>query len=165
MHKAAFLDRDGVINKERGDYTFRKEDFIFNPGVFDAMKLLQEAGYLIIVITNQGGISKSLYTKEELEKLNAFLIEECKKNGINITDIFYCPHHDKIENCLCRKPKSLMIEKAIYKYSIDKKSSFMIGDNERDLIAADNAGIKGVKVESNQGIIAVCKREILSSEF
>jgi D-glycero-D-manno-heptose 1,7-bisphosphate phosphatase len=150
--KAVFLDRDGVINRERGEYTFRVEDFEILPGVADGLKNAQRKGYLLIVITNQGGIAKGLYTHQDVEKVHVFLKNELDLEGVNLTDIFYSPHHHDYGKSLDRKPGSLLFEKAMAIYGIDPKQSVMIGDNDRDVVAAEKAGIKGIRIDSNTSI-------------
>ncbi len=162
MNKAVFLDRDGVINQEIGEYVYKIEDFKFNIGVFTALRLLQEYDYKLIVVTNQGGIDKGIYTHNEVNKLHAFMIENLLEERVKIDDIYLCPHHHTITSCLCRKPNSIMIEKAIAKHHIDPSKSFLIGDNERDILAAKKAGVKGVLVEANTNIISRVKMDILN---
>ena len=113
MNKAVFLDRDGVINKEIGDYVYKIEDFIFNIGLFTALRLLQEYDYKLIVVTNQGGIAKGRYTHDEVNELHNFMLEKLLEEGIKIDDVYFCPHHHTIAPCLCRKPNSIMIEKQL----------------------------------------------------
>src|SRR5687767_9623731 len=108
--KAIFLDRDGVLNAERGDYTYRLEEFEVLPGVPEALKLLKEHGYLLIVVTNQGGIAKGLYTKEEVFACHEKLQQAC---GHIIDALYYAPSHPSVSESLSRKPDSLMLEKAI----------------------------------------------------
>lgn len=157
MNKAAFLDRDGVINFERGDYSYHIDHFSINDGVFESLKLLQQKGYLLIIITNQGGIAKGRYTMDDVEVLHQYMLNEFEKHGISITEIYYCQHHSVVEKCLCRKPGSLMLEKAVARFNIDKQQSFFIGDNERDMLAAQGAGVQGVKVEPNESILKFCQ--------
>ena len=152
MNKAVFLDRDGIINIERGDYTWRIEDFKFNESIFEFLKTLQKKGYLFIIITNQGGISKKLFTHNDVIKLHEFMLNKFSDNDINITDLYYCPHHSNIEKCLCRKPNSLMIEKAIARYNIDIKQSYFIGDSRRDFLAGEKAGVKAIQVKKNSDL-------------
>lgn len=152
MNKAAFLDRDGVINFDKG-YVYRIEEFIFLPGVIEGLKTLQERGFLLIVITNQGGIAKGFYTKEDVEILHSWMKKELEKKDIHITEIYFCPHHDEYEKCLCRKPGSLMLENAISRFNIDKTKSFFIGDKETDVGAAIGAGVKPIKTEKNSEFI------------
>jgi D-glycero-D-manno-heptose 1,7-bisphosphate phosphatase len=150
MKKAVFLDRDGVINRKGGSYYIsREEDFFFNNGVTEALKYFTDKGYLLIVITNQGGIAKGLFTNGHLEKLHNFMSERLADSGINLTAIYYCPHHPDISMCDCRKPGSLLFEKAISEHNIDRGSSFMIGDSLIDIQASENAGIKGILIPTN----------------
>ncbi|MCG3167356.1 MAG: D-glycero-alpha-D-manno-heptose-1,7-bisphosphate 7-phosphatase [Bacteroidia bacterium] len=149
MNKAAFLDRDGVINVDVLDYTSKIKDFKFLPGVFEGLKQLQEKGYLLIVITNQGGIAKGLYTKEDVDTLHTWMCAELAKQGITITEIYFCPHHDVSGKCLCRKPGSLMLEKAMARFDIDATQSFFMGDKDTDAQAAERAGVMSVKVVVN----------------
>ena len=153
MNKAVFIDRDGVINSDRDHYyIFRIEDFKINPGVVTALKILQERGYLLIIISNQGGISRGQYTKEDVDRLHRYFLNEMQKEGIEINEIFYCPHHHTVENCLCRKPKPLMLQKAIAKYRIDPKLSFFIGDKESDLEAGRGAEVNTILIEANSDL-------------
>ncbi|MBE7442647.1 MAG: HAD family hydrolase [Flavobacteriales bacterium] len=152
MRKVIFLDRDGVINIERGDYTFRLEDFVFVDGLFAALAFLKNHGFEFIVITNQGGISKGIYNHDSVIVLNKLIETEFKKHQLNVLDIYYCPHHSDIEKCICRKPNSLLLEKAIAKYNIDTTKSFFIGDSDRDINAAQKVGVKGIKVNKNSNL-------------
>ncbi|MBC7425821.1 MAG: HAD family hydrolase [Bacteroidia bacterium] len=149
MDKAVFFDRDGVLNREIGDYVCKPEDFEILPDAVETMKDAMDLGYKIFVITNQGGIGKRLYTKEILKQIHAILIEACNKQGVVITEIFYCPHHPVRSNCICRKPNSLMLEKALAKYNIDPALSWMIGDTGRDMEAAAAAGVRGYLINPN----------------
>lgn len=149
MRKVVFLDRDGVINVERGDYTYKTNDFKFVEGLFDTLLFLKKNGFEFIVITNQGGISKGIYNHHDVFSVHSYMHEQFKLHEIPILDVFYCPHHSDIEKCICRKPDSLMLEKAIAKYQIDVKNSYFIGDGERDILAAKKAGVKGIKVIKN----------------
>ncbi len=154
MRKVLFLDRDGVINSDVGHYyIYKKKDFVLNDGVVEAMLLAIKNGFEIIVITNQGGIAKGEYSKTEVQKVHDYLIEILKEKGISILDIYYCPHHNKIEKCICRKPSGLMIEKAISRYNVNKELSFLIGDNNKDVEAGNDAGIKGYLISSNENIL------------
>jgi D-glycero-D-manno-heptose 1,7-bisphosphate phosphatase len=159
MNKAIFLDRDGVINKKGASYyIFKEEEFIFNKGVTEALRYFIDRGYLLIVITNQGGIAKKLFTTDDLEKLHDFMTGQLKKENIEITDIFYCPHHPDVESCLCRKPGTLLFKKAIEKYDIDPALSFMIGDSEIDIEAAEDMGIKPIHIPVNGNMMELIVR-------
>jgi D-glycero-D-manno-heptose 1,7-bisphosphate phosphatase len=151
-NKAVFLDRDGVINIDVKNYTWRIEDFHFLPGVFETCITLQEKGYLIIVITNQGGIAKGLYSHEDVEKLHAYMLKRFSENNVNITNVYYCPHHNSVAKCLCRKPGSLMVEKAIARYNIDPVKCWFVGDRQRDIDAGGGAGVKGILVDENDDL-------------
>ena len=152
-NKAVFLDRDGVLNKELGDYVCKLEDFHVLEHNFSALKELQDRGYLLIVITNQGGVAKGWYSEETLAKMHQHLKDTYTQNGVHITEIYYCRHHPLHNgNCLCRKPGSMMLEKAIARFNIDKTKSYFIGDRERDVIAGEAAGITGILIDSDQPI-------------
>ncbi len=153
MNKAVFLDRDGVLNRERGDYTFKMEDFEILPDVAKALKLLQKAGYLLIIISNQSGIGRGLFKIEDTENLHNYLLDTLKKDNIKIEEIYYCVHHPETGSCLCRKPDSLHVEKALARFNIDPLFSFFIGDKERDIIAGERVGVKGILIESNASLV------------
>lgn len=161
MNKAILLDRDGVVNIERGDYTYNIDDFEFVDGIIESMKLFQNAGFLLIIITNQGGINKKIYTLSEMELLHNYMIKKLEENKVNLAEIYVCPHHSDIEKCICRKPDSLLIEKAIYNFNIDVKKSFFIGDRKTDIEAAMKTGVKGILVEENQNIIEIANDIII----
>lgn len=143
LNKALFLDRDGVINRERGEYTFLLDDFDVLPSLIPTLKIATNMGYLIIVITNQGGIAKGIYTHSHVDLVHRELIDTLAKEDIKITDIFYSPYHTNHGKSLSRKPGSLMFEKAIAIHQIDPKSSFMIGDSQTDITASEAVGVKG----------------------
>jgi len=152
-NKAIFLDRDGVLNQEMGDYVCKLEDFHVLEQNIGPLKILQDKGYLLIVATNQGGLAKGWYSEEELAKMHHKLKETYKAHGVEFTDIFYCPHHpDFTGDCDCRKPKPGMLLQGIAKYNIDPALSYFIGDRERDVIAGTAAGVKGILVNSDQPI-------------
>lgn len=143
IQKAVFLDRDGVLNEERGDYTFRLEDFKICDGVPEGLKMLKEAGFWLIVITNQGGIDKGIYTKREVIACHQYLQEQ---TGFLIDDLYYSPYNTNYNNSLSRKPQTLMLERAIAKYNISPLVSFMVGDSLRDMEAAASLQIKCIKI-------------------
>jgi D-glycero-D-manno-heptose 1,7-bisphosphate phosphatase len=146
MKKCVFLDRDGVINEERGTYTFKIEDFKIIPGVKEGLNLLHNAGYLLIVVTNQAGITRGLFSEEEMLKCNKFMMET---TGHLINDIYYASYYPEYSNSLLRKPDSLMFEKAIAKYNIDPVFSWMVGNSERDLVPSIKLGIRTIFVGEN----------------
>lgn len=154
-NKAVFLDRDGVLNQEMGDYVCRIEDFHILDN-FEALKQLQDKGYLLIVATNQGGLAKGWYTEDELAKMHTHLKQVYRQHGVEFTDIYYCPHHPNFTgDCDCRKPKPGMLLRGIEKYNIDPSLSYFIGDRERDVEAGTKAGVKGILIDSDQPISTV----------
>ena len=147
------MDRDGVINFEKG-YITSVSDFKILPDVFEVLREFQQNGYLLIVITNQGGISKKLFTEKGLEEMNGYLVSELQKRQIQLTEIYYCIHHPDSDSgdCICRKPGSLMIEKAMARFNVDPKRSFFIGDKETDMQAAERAGVAGIRIPTNSSL-------------
>ena len=137
--KTIFLDRDGVINKEI-NYLHKIEDFEFIDGVFETCKFLKSLDYKIIIITNQSGISRGYYSEIDFQKITNWMLSQFNKNNIDILDVIYCPHLPS-DFCNCRKPKPGMLLTAKTKHNIDMKKSWMIGDTENDIKAANNAGI------------------------
>ena len=150
--KAIFLDRDGVINKEV-NYLYKIENFEFINGIFESCLYFQNLGYIIIIITNQSGISREFYSDNDYQKLSAWMLEEFSKHGIIIQDTFYCPHGPE-SNCRCRKPKPGMFIEAKNKHNINMKESWMIGDSEIDIQSANGADIQNtILVRSGKKII------------
>lgn len=156
MKKAIFLDRDGTINVEK-DYLYRIEDFVFEDGVIEGLKILKELGYIFIVVTNQSGIARGYYTKKDVEVLNLHIQEILAKEGICIEKFYYCPHHAekgigkyKVE-CNCRKPKTGMLDSGVEEFDIDREASYMVGDNISDLQAGINVGMKPILVTTGHG--------------
>ena len=137
--KTIFLDRDGVVNKEVR-YLYKLSDFEFIDGIFDACLYFQKLGYEIVIVTNQSGITRGYYNENDYLKLTEWMLGQFNDNGINILDTFYCPHGPE-SLCECRKPKPGMLIEAKHKYNISMKDSWMIGDSESDIKAANAAGI------------------------
>jgi len=151
--KAIFLDRDGVLNHEINDYICRKEDFEVLEYQIPPLKKFYEEGYLLIVITNQGGIALNRYTEDGLAEMHQILFDAYKKHDVEFKDAYHCPHHPTVNDpCLCRKPGSGMLLDAIAKYDIDPVLSVMIGDKPRDVEAANRAGVKGILIEPDEQI-------------
>ncbi|MFX1388595.1 MAG: D-glycero-beta-D-manno-heptose 1,7-bisphosphate 7-phosphatase [Promethearchaeota archaeon] len=149
--KAIFLDRDGVINKEVG-YLSNIENFEFIQGSIEALKILKQKNYLLIVITNQAGLARGYFSEETLKAIHNKMIKILKKNMIELTDIYFCPHHpDFTGSCECRKPKPGMILMAALEYKIDLGKSFMVGDTLNDIETGKNAECKTVLVLTGYG--------------
>ena len=151
--KALFLDRDGVINHDPGDYTYSLEEFVILPTVIDAMKIASDKGYKVIIITNQGGVAKGLYDLAEVKRIHQYLLDTCQKADVEITGIYCSPHHPDFGNSLTRKPESLMMERAIARHYIDASKSVMIGDKQRDLDCAAKVGVSGILMDTNADLI------------
>lgn len=142
MDKIVFFDRDGVINKEV-NYLHTIKDFEFIDKEFLSFKHLKNLGYKFVVITNQSGIGRGKYTKEDFNILNDWMIDQFKKYDIIIEAVYYCPHHpDFTGDCECRKPNIGMIKSASKILDIDYNNSWLVGDKDSDIKTAINAGIK-----------------------
>lgn len=138
-NRALFLDRDGVINIDKG-YLYKIDDFEFVDGIFDLIKSFQESSYIPIIVTNQSGIARGYYTQEDYMKLTEFMVNEFLKEGIKIAAVYHCPHSPD-EDCRCRKPKIGMFTEAKNSFNLDMKNSVMIGDKDSDVLAALNAKV------------------------
>ena len=143
MNKCFFLDRDGVLNVERGDYTFLPKDFEIIEGVSEAVEKIKRAGYLAIVVTNQAGITKGkgLFTREQMQTCHDILMD---KTHNLIDHVYYSPYHPTFSASLTRKPDSLMLEKAMSKYDIDPSFSWLIGDRCGDILCGQKMGMETV---------------------
>jgi len=153
-NKAVFLDRDGTINIDYG-YVHKSDNFEFIPGVIEALKLLQDLGYKLIIITNQSGIERGYYTEDDFYKLVAFMKNQLEKHNIYIDDVYFCPHLDS--ECNCRKPKLELFYRAATDHNIDFSMSYTIGDNFRDVAICDEEAVKGIVLSD--------KAELLNSSL
>ena len=156
MEKAIFLDRDGTINVEK-DYIYKSEDLVFEEGTIEALKTFKNLGYILIVVSNQSGIARGYFTEKDLNIFNNNMNEILKKNEVEITEFYCCPHHpDGIGEykkvCECRKPNNKMIEDAIKKYNIAREKSYMIGDKTSDIGAGLKSNLKTVLVKTGYGL-------------
>lgn len=147
LAKCVFLDRDGVLNEELGYQVSQVAEFKVKEGIAEPLKQLKNAGFLLIVITNQSGIAKGSYTED--------FVLECHERiqqavGGVLDALYFAPGHESVSKSLLRKPDSLMFEKAIAKYKIDPDQSWMIGDKERDLIPAKKLGIGTIHLTDKQ---------------
>jgi D-glycero-D-manno-heptose 1,7-bisphosphate phosphatase len=153
MQKAIFLDRDGVINYDPGDYTKDVSEFIILPDVLNCLVEFNQLGFQLIIITNQGGIAKGMYGLKDFKEIDEYMHEQFRTEGIVALQTFLCTHHPDFGRCLCRKPLSLMVKKAIAKYHLNAESSFMIGDKQRDIDCAAGAGVNGILIETNTSLL------------
>jgi D-glycero-D-manno-heptose 1,7-bisphosphate phosphatase len=149
--KAVFLDRDGVINRYPGDtrYVTSWKEFCFLPGVRKALAQLTKHGYKIFVISNQAGVGKGLYSKDDLQFLTTRMLQEIKRTGGNIEKVYYCTHRKEI-NCSCRKPKIGMITRIRKRYPINIAHTYFLGDTIRDVRTAHAAGCKSILLLSGK---------------
>lgn len=141
---ALFIDRDGTIIKQiDGYYISSIEQIELIENIFPAILMLQNEGYLIIIVTNQAGINKGILSNEQVDEINQHIIQLLKKQGIDISAVYVCPHKPE-EQCKCRKPQPGLLLKAAKEYNIDLENSIMIGDTDKDTEAGLNAGLKKV---------------------
>lgn len=170
MQKVVFLDRDGTMNEEV-NYLHRPEDLVLIPGCARAIRLLNEAGYQVIVVTNQAGVARGYYSEEEVMLLHAYMNELLQKEGAHVDAFYYCPHHPEHgigaykTKCHCRKPETGMLEQAAKDLpgGIDKAHSFLIGDKISDTEAGLRFGVTSVLVGTGYGA-EERKRESLSCQ-
>lgn len=147
MKRAAFLDRDGVINQKAPEdgYILRWEEFHLLPDVAEAISLLNHAGLLVVVVTNQRAVSRGLITVEGLEEIHRKMRDELASAGARIDAIYYCPHGSD-DSCACRKPAPGMLRSAAREHGIDLASSWMVGDTDSDIVAGRSAGCKTIRI-------------------
>jgi D,D-heptose 1,7-bisphosphate phosphatase len=144
--RAAFLDRDGVINLDRA-YVHRWEDFEFVPGALDAVARLQAAGYRLVIVTNQSGIARGYFTQEQYLELTRRMLQAFEDHGVHIDRVYHCPHHPKgsvapwAVDCDCRKPGPGMILQAAADLGLSLADSILVGDKPSDIAAARAAGV------------------------
>jgi len=155
MKRAVFIDRDGTINEEK-EYLYRSEDFAFITGADQAIRLLNESGFLVIIVTNQSGVARGYYTEEDVHQLHMHIASSLEKSGARVDAWYYCPHHPAGRGsyalpCSCRKPLPGMLLEAARRYDIDLESSFMIGDKLVDVEAGAAAGCRSFLVRTGYG--------------
>lgn len=160
MKKAAFLDRDGVINRKlpEGQYVTRWEELQFLPGVADAIALLTQAGFCVLAVSNQRCVAKGLLTVNDLESIHARMCRELAERGAFVTKVYYCPHAGD-PPCECRKPAPGLILRAAREHEIDLKESWMIGDSNIDVEAGKNAGCRTVRITDGDAAVD-CKPDL-----
>lgn len=164
MHElkpAAFLDRDGTINIDKG-YLYKIDDFEYIEGTLEGLKILQDKGYMLVIITNQSGIARGYYSEDEFRALNEWMLYDLKEKGIEIAGIYFCPHHPKAKiskyriECKCRKPGTMLYWRAQQELGIDLDRSIAIGDRERDLCICNESTVKGYLI-GNTSLINIAK--------
>ena len=153
LRPASFLDRDGVINVEKG-YVYKIQDFEWIDGAKEAIKLLNEKNYYVIVVTNQSGIARNYYKESDVDRLHTFINSQLNKINARIDEFFYSPYHPDFSNKYShlshlRKPDIGMLKEAEKKFKFDKKNSFMIGDQVSDIDCAKKYGIQGYRFNSD----------------
>jgi len=153
MKRAIFLDRDGVINKEKG-YVHKIEDFEFEKNALRGLKEIDFNKFLVFLICNQAGIAKGFYSTKDFKKLDSWLRDFLLKKGIKIQKTYFCPHHPEAEikkyrkKCSCRKPEIGLLLRAKREFNLDLKNSFFIGDKTCDILAGKRAGCKTILVKT-----------------
>jgi D-glycero-D-manno-heptose 1,7-bisphosphate phosphatase len=155
MQRAVFLDRDGTINVEK-DYLYKIEDFEFIPGAPEAIKSLNQAGFLVVVTTNQSGVARGFYTEDDVMHLHRHIAAELDRYGAHVDVWLYCPHHPSGRGsyalpCNCRKPLPGMLQEAAARHDIDLEHSTMIGDKLADIEAGEAAGCRTILVRTGYG--------------
>lgn len=148
-NKAVFFDRDGTLNIDI-HYLHKTEDFVWTEDAKQAVKYVNDCGYLAILVTNQSGVARGYYAESDVQKVYDYMNDELKKIGAHLDALYYCPHHaaGKIPkysiDCACRKPKPGMIDSACAKFNIDRTASYLVGDTATDMACAKNAGLTGI---------------------
>ena len=148
--KAVFFDRDGTLNVDI-HYLHCPQDLLWTEEAREAVRYCNQQGYLVIVVTNQGGVARGYYSEADVRFLHDWMNEELSREGAHLDALYYCPHHpagcvpDYARACDCRKPAPKMLNDACRDYHIDKSQSVFIGDAESDMQCAENAGIRGIR--------------------
>lgn len=149
--KAVFLDRDGVIDRNRDDYVKSWEEFEFLPGSLDAVRRLTETGYRIVVVTNQSAIGRGILARRAVEDINTAMVDRVRLTGGRIDAVLFCPHRPE-DNCNCRKPSPGLLKRAAAWLDLDLAGSFLVGDHIADLEAGRAAGCTNILVLTGRGL-------------
>ena len=147
--QAIFLDRDGVLNDEIGGYVWRLDDFTVSPGVPESLARLKAAGYRLVVVTNQAGIAKGLYTAADVHACHAKLQAAC---GDVLDALYFSDAHPSAGESILRKPDSGMFEKAVARFNLDPARCWVVGDRLRDMEAGAKLGIRGIMVGATEDV-------------
>lgn len=164
MTKAVFLDRDGVINKEKKDYVKNLNEFVIFDGVSDAIKLLKKHNFLVIIITNQSAINRKILAVKMLNRIHRYLQNYLKNNDTSIDGIYYCPHIPE-DKCSCRKPKPGLLLQAASDFKIELKRSWMIGNSIADVNAAKKAGCNWLLLKNEKKLLQLVKKIVRTDEI
>ena len=156
MKRAVFLDRDGTIIHDPG-YLSDPAQIVFYEGVQKKLRLLQERGFLICIITNQSGIGRGYFSEEQLIVIHKVLCKQMLDAGVNVDAIEYCPHAPE-EECACRKPNIEMVMRLVKKYNIDCKKSFFVGDKMSDVLTGLNSGCKSILISHDKNIESLLEK-------
>jgi D-glycero-D-manno-heptose 1,7-bisphosphate phosphatase len=157
--KLVILDRDGVINKDSATFIKNPNEWIPIEGSLEAIVLLNQHGYSVVVATNQSGIARGLFDMATLNAIHDKMYRALAQLGGRIDAMFYCPH-SKEDNCDCRKPKTGMIEEIARRFSVDLKEVYGVGDAMRDLLAFSTAGCKTILVRTGKGEETLSKGDL-----
>lgn len=149
--KAVFLDRDGTINCDLG-YVGQISEFEYMPGAIEGLRLLSQVGLALVIVTNQSGIARGIFTENDYESLTKWMLQDLRSKGIEIDGVYHCPHHPLFSHpCSCRKPKLDLFRRAIEELNINPDTSWAIGDKERDLALCSVSECKGILLSAAQG--------------
>lgn len=180
-NKAVFLDRDGTLNKDAG-YLSNPREFQLLPGVVEGLKILQQRGFQLVVVTNQSGIARGYFTEQQLADIHREMVRQLAENGIELAGIFYCPHHPQLTHqlqgiqqayvgsCGCRKPLPGLLLEAAEKLNLELASSFMVGDKVTDIMAGKAAGCSSILISpsffyGDTEIVAATTADFVSANF
>lgn len=161
LRKAAFLDRDGVINKDKA-YVSRWEDFELVPGAIQGMRLIQDAGYALVVVTNQSGLARGYYSEAQYQALTRQMLTTLKQAGVKLAGVYHCPHHasgvvpELSISCDCRKPAPGLLVQAARELNLSLQDSVLIGDKPSDIQASRAAGLAkayGVSSDNPESVV------------
>ena len=167
---AAFLDRDGVLNVDHG-YTHRPEQIEWIDGAPEAVRMLNEAGFLVFVVTNQSGVARGYYDEDAVKSVHAHMQQHLASRGAHVDAFYYCPHHPEgtikslAVTCRCRKPAPGMLEQAASEWPIDRDASFLIGDKDADMAAARAFNIRGIKFDFRVDSLSVLVRAEIAAQL
>jgi D-glycero-D-manno-heptose 1,7-bisphosphate phosphatase len=163
LKRALFLDRDGTIIAERG-YLKDPSGIEILPGAVDALRKLAREGWKLIVVSNQSGVGRGLMTVEEMNAVQAKFLRTLRAQGVEITASYFCTHTPE-DNCECRKPATLSVEKAVREHAISAQQSWMIGDREGDILCGRNAGCSTIWLRNQQFPVAAELPDYIAADW